>query len=423
MNTAAHSAPALNMPADAPAAARQVLRLLQNLRHGALTLHLPDGSQRRFGEHPQDQAQHTPRHPSASLHLHNWKLLAAALKSGDIGCAETYIAGDWSTPDLPELIRLFLSNRQALDALIHGHWLGRLLYRIKHRLQHNSRRNSRKNIHAHYDLGNGFYRLWLDETMNYSSAWFEGDLSRPLAQAQHAKVRRALDQVQLRPGQRLLEIGCGWGALLEQATVERGASAVGVTLSTEQLAYAQLRLQTLHVPTGAGAQAELRLQDYRDIGDAPFDAICSIEMLEAVGQAYWPGYFASLARLLKPGARACLQSIVIDDALFERYVGSTDFIQQYIFPGGCLPSRREIRRHAEAAGLRVVDEFTFGADYAETLRRWRERFQARQAEVAALGFDERFLRLWDFYLAYCEAAFDSGDIGLVQVTLDKAAAA
>lgn len=419
MNTAAHPAQGLSAPPDAPAAARQALRLLQSLRHGTLTLHLPDGSHRRYGEANAPDEAASPRQPAASMKLHNWKVFAAAIQSGDIGCAETYVAGDWSTPDLPALIRLFLSNRQQLDALIHGHWLGRLLYRIRHRLQHNSRRNSRKNIHAHYDLGNDFYRLWLDESMNYSSAWFEGDLSRPMVQAQHAKVRRALDMAQVQPGERVLEIGCGWGALAEQATVERGASVVGVTLSTEQLAYAQVRLESLGVRTGAGERAELRLQDYRDITDAPFDAICSIEMLEAVGQAYWPGYFASLARLLKPGARACLQSIVIDDALFERYTRSTDFIQQYIFPGGCLPSRREIRRHAEAAGLEVVDEFGFGADYAETLRRWRTRYHERQEAVAALGFDARFMRLWDFYLAYCEAAFDSGDIGLVQVTLRK----
>ena len=212
------------------------------------------------------------------------------------------------------------------------------------------------------------------------------------------------------------------GALAEQASVNLGASVVGVTLSTEQLAYANARLQGLGVSTGAGARADLRLQDYRDITDAPFDAICSIEMVEAVGRAYWPQYFETVSRLLKPGARACVQSIVIDDALFERYIASTDFIQQYIFPGGCLPCPAEFRRHAQAAGLQVVDEFAFGADYAETLRRWRDAFLARKEEVAALGFDERFMRIWEFYLAYCEAAFDTGDISLVQYTLLKPAA-
>jgi cyclopropane-fatty-acyl-phospholipid synthase len=422
MNTAAHTAQVTALPKDAPAAARSGLRLLQSLRHGALTLHLPDGSQRRFGEHPQQHTLHTAKHPSASITLHNWNVFGASLKSGDIGFAESFIAGDWTTPNLTELLRVFAANRQEMEAMLFGTWWGRLLYRVKHLLHHNSKANSRKNIHAHYDLGNAFYTLWLDETMNYSSAWFEGDLGRPLADAQNAKVRRALDRVGIQPGDRVLEIGCGWGALAEQATVQRGASVVGVTLSTEQLAWAQARMQRLGVGTGSGAQADLRLQDYRDIADAPFDAICSIEMVEAVGQAYWPQYFQTLSRLLKPGARACVQSIVIDDALFDRYVTSTDFIQQYIFPGGCLPCPREFRRQAQAAGLAVVDEFAFGADYAETLRRWRDAFLARKTEITILGFDERFMRIWEFYLAYCEAAFEAGDISLVQYTLQKPAA-
>ena len=421
MNVATRAAQGIAFPKDAPATARSALRLLQNLRHGALTLHLPDGSQRRFGEHPQQHTLHTPRHPSASITLHNWNVFGAALKSGDIGFAESFIAGDWSTPNLTELLKVFSANRQQVDAMIFGTWFGRLLYRVKHLLHHNSRANSRKNIHAHYDLGNAFYGLWLDETMNYSSAWFEGDLSGPLPEAQNAKVRRALEMAGVKRSDRVLEIGCGWGALAEQATLSLGASVVGVTLSTEQLAYANARMQRLGVSTGHGNRADLRLQDYRDISDAPFDAICSIEMVEAVGQAYWPAYFATMGRLLKPGGRACVQSIVIDDALFDRYVTSTDFIQQYIFPGGCLPCPREFRRQAKAAGLEVVNEFAFGADYAETLRRWRDTFLARRAEVAALGFDERFARIWEFYLAYCEAAFDTGDINLVQYTLQKPA--
>jgi len=194
-----------------------------------------------------------------------------------------------------------------------------------------------------------------------------------------------------------------------------------VTLSTEQLAYAQQRLQRLSVSTGAGQRAELRLQDYRDIADTPFDAICSIEMVEAVGRAYWLQYFQTVSRLLKPGDRACVQSIVISDALFERYVKGTDFIQQYIFPGGCLPCPREFRQQAQAAGLVVEDEFAFGLDYAETLRRWRDAFLARQAEASKLGFDARFMRIWEFYLAYCEAAFEVGNIDLVQYTLVKPA--
>ncbi|OIP15232.1 MAG: SAM-dependent methyltransferase [Comamonadaceae bacterium CG_4_10_14_3_um_filter_60_42] len=429
MNTATSVAPHCAIPQHAPTSARAGLRLLEQLRHGALTLVLPDGSHRRFGEHPHLHALPSPQHPSATLHLHNWKVFPAALKSGDIGFAESFIAGDWSTPDLTELLKLFAANRQAMDSVIYGTWGGRLLYRIKHLLQHNSRANSRKNIHAHYDLGNDFYRLWLDETMNYSSAWFEGDYAQPMARAQTAKVRRALQMARVKPGDRVLEIGCGWGALAQEATTEFKASVVGVTLSTEQLDFAQQRLQKLGVRTEANANsspatvtADLRLQDYRDIKDAPFDAMCSIEMVEAVGRAYWPQYFQTVSRLLKPGGRACVQSIVISDDLFERYIGGTDFIQQYIFPGGCLPCPREFRQQAQAAGLLVEDEFAFGLDYAETLRRWRDAFLARQAEAAKLGFDARFMRIWEFYLAYCEAAFEVGNIDLVQYTLVKPAA-
>ena len=408
-----------SFPSDAPAAARTALKLLQRLRHGALTLHLPDGTVRRFGEHPHKPADDGKPGPVATMTLHNWQVCRAALKSGDIGFAESYIAGDWSSPDLTELLKVFVANRRDVEEFVYGTWAGRLLYRIKHLLNHNSKGNSRKNIHAHYDLGNTFYALWLDGSMNYSSAWFDGDRTQPLRQAQDAKVCRALEMAAVKKGDRVLEIGCGWGALAEKATTQFGASVVGVTLSTEQLAYANQRIDRLGVATGEGKTADLRLQDYRDIKDAPFDAICSIEMVEAVGRAYWPQYFQTVSRLLKPGGHACIQTIVIDDSLFDRYIRSTDFIQQYIFPGGCLPCPREFRRHAEAAGLVVQDEFAFGTDYAETLRRWRASFEEREKEITALGFDGRFKRIWRFYLSYCEAAFKSGDINLMQYTLVK----
>ena len=407
MNTS--TATTFAIPQGTPAAARTVLKLLQGLRHGSLTLQLPDGSMQRFGGEAL---------PHAALHLHNWKVCSAALKSGDIGFAETYIAGDWSTPNLTELLRVLVKNRTEVEGVIYGSWLGRMVYRIRHLLHRNTRANSQKNIHAHYDLGNTFYRLWLDETMNYSSAIFNGDLSLPLPQAQDNKVRRALELAQVKAGDRVLEIGCGWGALAEMATTRFKASVVGVTLSTEQLAFAQARMERLDV----AAQADLRLQDYRDIQDAPFDAICSIEMVEAVGREYWPTYFATVSKLLKPGGRACVQSIVIDDALFDRYVNSTDFIQQYIFPGGCLPCPREFRAQAAAAGLEVVDEYAFGPDYAETLRRWRDDFLAQREAVLKNGFDARFINIWEFYLAYCEAAFDENNIDVVQYTLQKRAA-
>ena len=394
------------IPQGTPAAARTVLKLLKGLRHGSLTLQLPDGSMQRFGGEAL---------PHAALHLHNWKVCSAALKSGDIGFAESYIAGDWSTPNLTELLRVLVKNRTEVEGILYGSWLGRLFYRAKHLLNRNTRSNSQKNIHAHYDLGNAFYRLWLDETMNYSSALFMGDLSLPLDEAQNNKVRRALNAVGVKAGDRVLEIGCGWGALAEMASTGFTASVVGVTLSTEQLQFAQERMQRL----GVTGSTDLRLQDYRDIKDAPFDAICSIEMVEAVGREYWPTYFATVARLLKPGAKACVQSIVIDDALFDRYVNSTDFIQQYIFPGGCLPCPREFRAQALTAGLDVVEEHTFGHDYAETLRRWREAFLKQREAVLQNGFDARFISIWEFYLAYCEAAFDENNIDVVQYTLQK----
>ena len=389
-----------------PAAARTVLQLLQKIRHGSLTLHLPDGSVQRFGESAS---------PHATLHLNNWNAFTGALKSGDIGFAESFIDGDWTTPDLTGLLRVLVQNRAEVDRVIFGSWLGRLAYRIKHLLQRNTRSNSKKNIHAHYDLGNNFYALWLDPTMNYSSALFGGDLSQTLSQAQNAKVRRALQQVDLQPGARVLEIGCGWGALAEMATMEHGAHVTGVTLSTEQLDFARARMQR----QGVAAQADLRLQDYRDIADGPFDAVCSIEMIEAVGQGFWPTYFATVACMLKPGGKACIQSIVIADALFERYLESTDFIQQYIFPGGCLPSPSEFKAQARAAGLEVVQEHAFGHDYAQTLLRWREAFLAQREQVLTLGFDQRFMHIWEFYLCYCEAAFMEDNIDVLQYTLQK----
>ena len=395
------------LPEGAPASARAVFALLRQLRHGTLDVQLPDGSQRRFGSGDE---------PQAALRLHDWRVCAAALKSGDIGFAETFIDGGWTTPDLSALLRLLIANRDAIEQVIYGRWWGVLAYRLKHLLQRNSRRGSRKNIHAHYDIGNTFYRLWLDDTMTYSSALFAGDRGQALPQAQRAKFQRALDECGVRAGHRVLEIGCGWGALAEEAACAREAHVTGVTLSTEQLEFARERLAR----AGASARADLRLQDYRDIADAPFDAIVSIEMFEAVGREYWGSFFGCLKSRLKPGGRACIQTITIRDDLFERYLRSTDFIQQYIFPGGVLPSVSAFRDEARRAGLVVELELAFGPDYAETLRRWRTAFLDRDAQVRRLGFDTRFMRIWEFYLAYCEAAFDTGNTDVVQFTLRHA---
>lgn len=416
MNSPAHSAaaqrPLPSLPDTAPAAARAVFRLLAQLQVGTLDVQLPDGSQAHFA------GRSGTAEPRAAIRLLDWRVCSAALKSGDIGFAETFIDGGWTTPDLVALLELFIANRDAVEQVIYGSFWGALAYRIKHLLNRNSRRGSRKNIHAHYDIGNPFYRLWLDETMNYSSALFEGDTNRPMAEAQRAKIRRALRECGVdgsTPGQRVLEIGCGWGALAETAAAECGAHVTGLTLSTEQLAFAQERLQR----AGLGAQADLRLQDYRDLPEDGFDAVVSIEMFEAVGREYWGDYFRTVAGKLKPGGRACIQTITIRDDLFERYLKSTDFIQQYIFPGGVLPSCSAFRAEAAKAGLVVENELAFGADYAETLRRWRIEFLARDAQVRNLGFDTRFMRIWEFYLAYCQAAFAKGNTDVVQFTLSR----
>jgi cyclopropane-fatty-acyl-phospholipid synthase len=389
-------------------AARRVLQLLEKIEHGTLTVQFPDRSSKVYGN---------AELPHAAISLRNWNVFSASMKSGDIGFAESYVAGDWTTPSLSDLLRVMIQNRRAVEDLIYGSWWGRMAYRIRHLLNRNHKANSRKNIHAHYDLGNAFYELWLDGTMNYSSALFEGDFSQSMKEAQHAKVRRALRMAGVEKGSRVLEIGCGWGALAEMATQDFGAKVTGVTLSTEQLAFAKARMKW----NGMSEQTDLRMQDYRDIDDGPYDAICSIEMIEAVGQSYWPTYFQAVSKLLKPGGKACIQSIVIDDALFDRYLKSTDFIQQYIFPGGCLPSPSEFRRQAQLAGLDVVDELKFGPDYAETLRRWRHEFMSQEAQVLKLDFDTRFMRLWEFYLAYCEAAFDEANTDVIQFTLQKRA--
>lgn len=308
-----------------------------------------------------------------------------------------------------------------MEAVIYGSWWGRLGYRLRHLLRRNSKAGSARNIHAHYDLGNEFYRLWLDPGMSYSSAWFEGRDRRgaDLVQAQDAKYRRALREARVEPGKRVLEIGCGWGGLAELAAKEFGADVTGVTLSAEQLSWAQQRLRD----RGLDARAQMLYLDYRDLpqrfGGGPFDAIVSIEMFEAVGHEYWPNYFQALNACLKPGGHACIQTITIRDDLFPRYLRSTDFIQQYIFPGGLLPSPAAFEAEARCAGLVVENRLAFGQDYAETLRRWRDAFMARLDAVQGQGFDQRFQRIWTFYLAYCEAAFDTGNTDVYQFTLRK----
>ena len=393
----------------APAAARAVLGMLTHLKHGMLDLQLPDGSSPRFGSGTS----------AAAMRVTDWNVFARALNSGDIGFAEGFIAGEWDTPDLTALLTLLIANRDELERVVYGSWWGSLLYRAKHALNRNSRRGSERNIHAHYDLGNAFYAEWLDPTMSYSGAWFDGDQTRSMIEAQRAKMTRALAEAGVTRGSRVLEIGCGWGGMVEIAAREFDAHVTGVTLSHEQLAWARQRLDAV----GLAERCDLRLQDYRDLAAEsecePFDAIVSIEMFEAVGREYWDSYFDTLRRCLKPGGRACIQSITIRDDLFERYLRSTDFIQQYIFPGGLLPGVSHFEVQARRFGFVVERRLAFGLDYAETLRRWRVEFLRRGREVQGLGFDARFMRIWEFYLAYCEAAFALGNTDVVQFTLRR----
>ncbi len=404
MSQSAASALEFSLPQTAPAAAQWVLKLLSRLKHGCLEIVTPEGECLRFGE--------ANAHP-ARMVLTNWGVCSRALKSGDIGFAESYIAGEWSTPDLFSLLSVFLLNRNEVEAVIYGSFWGSLAYRIKHWFNRNTKAQAKKNIHAHYDLGNPFYQLWLDPSMTYSSALFNGDTSQSLEQAQHAKYQAMVDWIGAVPGTSILEIGCGWGGFAERAA-RAGARVTGLTLSTEQLAYAQARLDQ----QGLGGLSEFRLQDYRDC-QGQFDGIASIEMFEAVGEEYWPSYFECVAGNLKPGGRAAVQTIVIADKLFDRYRKSTDFIQQYIFPGGMLPSISVFTQQAERVGLRVHSMKAFGLDYARTLRLWRDRFMHQLDAVKGQGFDEPFIKTWEFYLAYCEAGFAHHNTDVVQFYLEK----
>lgn len=389
-----------------PVSARVVLSMLERLEQGQLTVHTPEGQTLVFGQGGIE----------AEIRLADWSVCGACLGRGDVGFAETWIAGSWDTADLPALLSLLALNRRTIEQALYGGFWGRLIGRVKHAFNRNTRAGSRRNIHAHYDLGNDFYRQWLDGSMTYSSALFEGDPHQPLEQAQHAKYRRILDRLALPAGARVLEIGCGWGGFAELAARD-GLQVTGLTLSAEQLAWARDRLAR----AGLSHQSEFHLRDYRD-ERGRYDAIVSIEMFEAVGQSYWPDYFRTLSRCLKPQGRALVQTIVIDDALFERYRRSTDFIQQYIFPGGMLPSAPVFESEAAAAGLAVVDRFAFGSDYARTLALWRERFLRLWPQIAPLGFDRRFARTWEFYLAYCQAGFEQASTDVLQFELQATGA-
>lgn len=392
------------LPADGKLtlAARTIERLLKQLSAGYLVMTFPNGEQREFG------ARSDSLH--AEIRFHRWSAFQDILRHGDIGFAEGYIRGDWDSPHLEKLLDLAVKNRNILERAIYGNWFGSLVYRFRHFLNRNNKTGSKKNIHAHYDLGNAFYRLWLDPSMTYSSAWFQADPNTSLELAQRAKYQNILKSLALQPNSKVLEIGCGWGGFMEEAALA-GHQVTGLTLSTEQQSFAIDRLNH-QWPN----RHEVRLQDYRDCKDQ-FDGIASIEMFEAVGEQYWPMYFETISRCLKKNGKACIQTIVIAENLFDRYRKSTDFIQQYIFPGGMLPSREAFKHYAQQAGLQIECEFAFGHDYAKTLCIWYEHFNHKLPKIRELGFDEPFIRLWNFYLLYCAAGFKQQNIDVVQFTL------
>ena len=373
----------------------------RHLAFGSLLLRFPDGRA--------DLYRGRFAGPTGELVITRpWRFLRRLVIRGEIGFAEAYMEGEWRTPDLPVLLDLLQLNAEHLGAGPKGLVWSRWFNRLTHRLRDNHRRNSRRNIARHYDLGNAFYRLWLDPSMTYSAALFADQALEPLAEAQARKYERLLDDLGARPGEHILEIGCGWGGLAE-AAARRGLKVTGVTLSREQLDYANARI----ADAGLAEQVELRLQDYRDIR-GQFDHVVSIEMLEAVGEAYWPVYFGALRRLVRPGGRIALQVITMNEDDFPNYRRTADFIQLYIFPGGMLPTPERLQSAAGAAGLVHLESRCSGADYAETLRRWRRSFHEAESAIDALGYDARFRRMWDYYLAYCEVGFDSGVTDLVQ---------
>lgn len=388
-----------------PDLAGPLVRLLtRGLKHGRLVVVTPAGSR--------VERKGSPDGPEATIAIANIRALRRVLTGGATGFAEGYMAGDWSSPNLPALIELLALNEDALGSRTQGFFASRLLRRAEHRGRRNTREGSRRNISFHYDLGNDFYERWLDRGMQYSSAIrAEGDT---LETAQQRKLDRIVDLLGLSGGERVLEIGCGWGAVAERLAAEKSCSVTGVTLSTEQLSYARARL------AGAGLPADLRLQDYRDV-DGVFDRIVSVEMIEAVGEEYWPSYFATLWQRLAPGGKAVIQSILIDENRFDAYRRNPDFIQTYIFPGGMLPTRAMLKEQARSAGLVLAHEELHGDSYAWTLAEWRTRFHAAWPQIEKMKFDTRFRRLWDYYLAYCEGGFRAGGIDVGIYILEKPA--
>ncbi|WP_068076346.1 SAM-dependent methyltransferase [Novosphingobium lentum] len=384
---------------------RLVDRIDARLEHGSMQAALPDGSHRMLGGRGEG--------PAAIIELHDWRALVRLATGGSVGWYQAWEAGEWSSPDPVQIFALFMRNAGTLGDVARAKGPWRLAVRLLHRTRANSRRRAALNISAHYDLGNDFYAAWLDPTMSYSSALWAGIApDAPLAEAQANKVGRLAARLQLQPEARVLEIGCGWGYLATRLAQDYGAQVTAISLSDEQLDWAR-RMQS----ADGGPVIDFRHQDYRDVVGT-FDAIASVEMVEAVGREYWPAFVDCVAQRLKPGGRAALQFISIRDDLFDAYAASADFIQTFVFPGGMLVRDSELRKLAADCGLDWHDQHDFGADYARTLAQWRIAFDAAVDEGRLpAGFDARFVRLWQYYLMYCEGGFAGGGIDVSQVTL------
>ncbi|MEP0235376.1 cyclopropane-fatty-acyl-phospholipid synthase family protein [Roseibium sp.] len=388
-----------------PRMARMGFKILMKLQIGSLLVTVPDGRQYLF--------KGTEPGPAAEVVIHDWKFVSMVLQGGDVGVGEAFMADYWSSPDTTTFLELFCINRDAMLEALKGKPLARLMLGVRHWLNANTRKGSQRNISAHYDLGNAFYKEWLDPSMTYSSAIFD-ERTNDLEAAQKLKYASLVRETDIQPGHEVLEIGCGWGGFAEFVGKEVGADVKALTISREQYDYARERI----FKAGLNEKVSVVFQDYRDERNT-FDRIASIEMFEAVGERYWPTYFQQLSACLKPGGRAGLQIITIQDRMFEDYRSSPDFIQRHIFPGGMLPPPGKLAEISKHLGLDLEEQKIFGQDYARTLAEWRMRFREAWPRISPLGFDERFKRLWEFYLHYCEAGFRSGNIDVRQMVYVK----
>lgn len=392
---------------DLPRYFTRVFAIAQNMQNGQVDFVMPDG--RRF------RAKGANPLPVAEIHIHNKGLFSRLIREGDLGFSDAYLDEWWSTPDLQAFMDVAHANEDIYDSFP-AMGLIRRFESLLFWLQSNSKKQARRNISYHYDLGNDFYKLWLDETMTYSSALFEEGAQQSLEAAQTAKYASMVDQMGVQPGDHVLEIGCGWGGFAEYAAKERGLKVTCLTISKEQFNYAVERIEK----AGLSDMVEFKLQDYRD-EKGVYDGIASIEMFEAVGEKYWPSYFNTVRDRLKPGKSATLQIITVPDRRWKIYKRGVDFIQKYIFPGGMLASPEALRHQVEKAGLAVEKSIEFGKSYDITLRRWHETFNEKWDEIAAMGFDERFKRMWNFYLTSCASTFDSGNCDVTQITVKRPA--